>query len=152
MPSRKRLTSHRFKESATLKAARRGERLLERGDKGAAVALLREALVVQGLMMPAFDADTDAAVRSFQKAQGIGRVNGRRINRTLRGQIIGQASCHRWRDRPGSIRGPAFSTWFQIRRPTASASAMMLSSSIVRTLWSRMMNWPSTMTDSMSDG
>ena len=58
----------------------------------------------------------------------------------------------RWRDRPGIVSGPASSTFFQIRRPTASASARMRSSSTVRTLRLRMMNWPSTMLDSMSDG
>ena len=56
------------------------------------------------------------------------------------------------RDRPGTATGPAACTCFQMRRPTLSASVTMLSSFIVRTFRLRMMNWPSTMTDSMSEG
>ena len=41
---------------------------------------------------------------------------------------------YRWRGRPGTAMGPAAFTCVQIRRPTLSASAMTLSSSIVSTL------------------
>ena len=63
-----------------------------------------------------------------------------------------QRFVHCGRDRPGTGIGPAACTCRQIRRPTLSASAMTLSSSIVRTLRFRITNWPSIITDSTSDG
>ena len=63
--------SSRFKNSPALEAVRNGQRALKRGDRGAAVGLLREALQAQGLLSPTFDAETDDAVRAFQKAQGL---------------------------------------------------------------------------------
>lgn len=85
-------------------------------------------------------------------ASGWTRTSGPRPRRPVVIRLIGRRGCQCWRDRPGTVIGPAACTCLQIRRPTLSASAMMLSSSIVRTLRLRMMNWPSTMTDSMSDG
>ena len=58
----------------------------------------------------------------------------------------------RFRRGPGIAIGPAAFTWFQIRRPTLSASAMMAASSIVRTLRSRITKRPSIITVSMSEG
>lgn len=64
-------SSPRFKNSAALEAVRKGQGAVKRGDRGAAVGLLREALHGQGLLSPTFDAETYAAVRAFQKAQGL---------------------------------------------------------------------------------
>lgn len=54
-----------------MRAVRNGERTLGRGDKGAAIHLLQEALLAQGFVVPEFDAEMASAVHSFQAAQGI---------------------------------------------------------------------------------
>ncbi len=54
-----------------MRAVRNGERTLERGDKGAVIHLLQEALLGQGFVVPDFDAELASAVEAFQAAQGI---------------------------------------------------------------------------------
>ena len=90
------------------------------------------------------EADLSTGRRTVNRlVWGVERAgNGGKANRALPG--AGRPR-HRNRALPSS-------TCSRIRRPTLSASAMMLSSSIVSTLPLRMTNWPSTITDSMSDG
>src|SRR6185436_14923423 len=63
-------------------------------------------------------------------------------HRLLRQRHFGRGSL-------GTLTGP---TLFQIRFDTASASRIICASSIVSTLLLRMMNSPSTITDSISEG
>ena len=72
MPPPSRLTSPALKASPALNAVLRGERVLRRGDKGTAVGALQRALAAQGFFVPTFDAATEAAVRAFQAAKGVG--------------------------------------------------------------------------------
>ena len=81
-----------------------------------------------------------------------GGVRPQRPLRHRTGPLQTLLVAQRYRLNRGTVIGLASNTWSQTRRPTASASLMMLSSSIVRTVRSRMTNRPSIMTDSMSPG
>ena len=95
----------------------------------------------------------DDADRRGDEREGIVRTTTNEPNAAA--QIVSedceQHQCRRG-GRPGTVMVPAAFTSFQIRRPTLSASVTIASSSSVSTLWFRMMNCPSTITDSMSDG
>ena len=91
-------------------------------------------------------------IRSSAASGGAPAANARSRSRSLSTRFVCRTrAITAWRGRPGIAIGPEACTWLQIRRPTLSASAMMRSS-IVSTFRSRMTNWPSTITDSMSDG
>jgi peptidoglycan hydrolase-like protein with peptidoglycan-binding domain len=83
-----RLMSHRFADDPLLQSVFRGERLIQRGDKGPAVKKIQQALIDAGFSLPRYGADSDfggeteAAVRSYQSAHGL-EANGIIVTTTM---------------------------------------------------------------------
>ena len=83
-----RLMSHRFADDPLLQSVFRGERLIQRWDKGPAVKKIQQALIDAGFSLPRYGADSDfgseteAAVRSYQSAHGL-EANGIIVTTTM---------------------------------------------------------------------
>lgn len=112
------LTAPRFAGDSVLEAIYDNKRVLEAGDEGAAVEKIQQALLDAGFSLPhgvngKFDLETQAAVKDFQRASGLGVGSGLEgsIKKGIDG-IVGTATMG-WLDQrfsagptpPGKTRG-----------------------------------------------